>query len=157
MRRSAFCAILFAVGLAAQAGDEARMRDDLTTALMAINSPDQDARAKTDRLIASLSAVPEAAHRPSRAAVVRLAREMVLRLSGRSLSRPRVAQIAADIVVALRGAGMGAADYKDAITRFEKALSGLGAPSVGVRSAGEKLRAAGDEVRGPQDLPVSQD
>lgn len=157
MRASTVCAMIFAAGLAAQVKNETQIRNDLTTALRTISGPDRDAKAKTDLLLADLSAVPEAMHQPSRATMATLARELVDRLSSRNLSRPVATQIATDIVVALRSAGLGTSTYRDSIARVEKVLSELGVPPAGVRSVAAKLRAAGDEARGPEDVPVIQD
>ena len=77
-------------------------------------------------------------------------------LAGRDLKRAVATQVAADLTGALRSAGLGARKFREHISRFEKSLSDLGVNGSVARVLASKLRTSGEEVRGPQDLPLMQ-
>ncbi len=152
--KTVIVAALTLVGLFGQMESEAEVRNALTSSLMSLRNPDREA--KQDELVARILAVPESMHQPKRVALTEFARELAGRLAGRDLKPAVATRIAADITGALRSAGMGTRKFTEHISSFEKSLSDMGMNVFVTRSLTSKLRTAGEQVRGPQDLPVLQ-
>lgn len=146
--------VLAAAVAAAQIDDEFQIRDELTSALMSLQSRDREAKQLADALTARILAVPEPMNPPSRVTLTGLALELARTLTGRELKRPAAVLLAADITGALRSASMGTAAFREHLARFGKSLSDLGVNASTTRSLTAKLRAAGEEARGPQDAPL---
>ncbi len=139
-----------------QIDSEAEIRNALASSLMSLRNPDRDAKQQADELTTRILAVPEPMHQPRRAALAAFARELAGSLLRRDLKRAVATQIAGDITGALRSAGMGTRTFREHISGFERSLSETGVNASVARSLASKLRTAGEEVRGPQDLPLVQ-
>lgn len=149
--------LISAACLAAQAGSDARLESDLAAALLSLHeSARRDTRQRAEALTSQLMAIPAGSHRPSRSAVSAFSRELARSLSRRPLPQAAATQLAAAIVTVLRGAGLPARALKEAVARFESVLIEAGAHAEAARSTAARLSTAGEEVRGPQDIPVIQ-
>lgn len=152
MRTPIATALMIVYGLFGQVDREADLKNSLASSLMSLQS--RDAKQPTDTLTTRILAVPEAMHQPRRSTLSTFARDMAGILAGRDLKRVNAVQLAEDIAGALRSAGMGSSMFKEHVARFEKTLSEIGVNASASRTLASKLRAAGEEARGPQDLPV---
>lgn len=157
MRALLIPVLLASASLPAQGTSEVQARENLTSALMALQVPGQELRQKTAAVSAALAAVPEPMHQPKPTTLASLAHGLATNLAGRNLQRPAAAQLAAVITGALRSAGMGTWKFKELVSRFEEKLVAAGVDAPAARALAGRLRTAGEEVRGPEDIPARQD
>ena len=146
--------LVVAIGFSAQVNDEAQIRNDLASVLMKVQSSGRDVRQQTDALYQQLLTVPETNHQPNKWTIGTLTHQLTKGLAGRRLSPTIAGQMAEAMVDALRSAGVGTARFKDTIYRFEKLLSDVGVNGALAKAIASSLRTAGEEVRGPEDLPA---
>jgi hypothetical protein len=143
-----------AANLAGQTGAEKDLQKDLTSKLTELQHVNQDSAKRSDDLTQVLLAVPEAGHRPSRAAVGPLARHLTTALAGRALPAPVANDLATSLIGVFRSAGMGTSEYKALVARFDQALSRAGVSAGAAQTVSSSLADVGKEVRGPQDTPL---
>ena len=157
VRTLAAAALTIVVGLSGQVSNEAQIRNDLTSSLMSLQGSSRDAKQEADALTTQLLALPEAPHQPKRSTLSAFAQELAASVAGRGLRRAAAAQMATDIAGALRSAGIAASTFKRHISHFETTLADIGVNAFAKRALVSRLREAGEQARGPQDLPLIQD
>ena len=154
--KCAISLLLLAGALAAQPGntpDRASAVRKLNSTLLSLkdgNSSD----AVSAQFAADLTALADRDHRPSSIRIKVLADELTMVLNAKNLRPDALPQIAGPIFDVLQSAGTSTMGFNDSVTRFETALRLLNVEPRRARSAADRLRAIGKEVRGPDDSPV---
>jgi len=146
--------VMAAITLAGQTAAEKDVQKDLTSKLAELQRSNHDNAKRADELTQTLLAVVPTDNGPTRATVGTLARRLAAVLSGRALPPPVVNDLASSLTGVLRSAGMGNAEYKALLGRFEKALSAGGVSADAAKILSSIVASVGNEVRGPQDMPV---
>jgi hypothetical protein len=154
--KCAMSLLLLAGALAAQPAnsfDRAAAVRKLDSTLLTI----KDGKSSDDvsaQLAADLTAMADRDHRPSAIRIKVLADELSSVLNAKNLRVDALPQITGPIFDVLQSAGTSTIGFNDAISRFEVAMRVLGVEPRRARSAADRLRAIGKEVRGPDDSPA---
>jgi hypothetical protein len=135
--------LLLALALSAQT-------TSLRTALMAIGST--DGASATKQVVTAMTPLAQANHQPSHQTVDLFSSELVRVLAGRKITTVELATLETAITEVMRGS---VPNFKST-GHLRDALTAMHIDSFDQRSITSRFLAIGEEVRGPDDLPLTK-
>ncbi len=160
MKPAICCFLLFTAGLCAQS--TAKLNADL----MALSNPVVSRNAVALQITDDILALAEKDAQPSRQTVFEFADELTkasfpaLNRAGKRVivlppgTQPTLQTVSQAILDVLHSSGVPSYRFHEAIDRFRNAISVLSATPAQAKSAADRLLILGQEVRGPEDLPL---
>jgi hypothetical protein len=148
MKSALCCFLLVTASLCAQSTD--KLNSDLT----ALANPGAARNAVIQQVTNDILALAERDAQPSRQTVVDFTEELAKALAGKQLTMEGIKAVTQAILDVLQSSGMTSHRFHDAIDHFRDALIALNATAAQAKSAANRLLILGQEVRGPEDLPV---
>ncbi len=147
--KSVFCCfLLLTAALCAQSA--ARLDSDLT----ALTNPGASRNAVAQQVADDILALAEKDAQPSRRTVFDFADELTKALAGKGLTTEKAKPVSQAILDVLESSGMASYRFHAIIDGFRDALIALNATAAQAKSAAGRLLILGQEIRGPEDLPV---
>jgi hypothetical protein len=134
------CFLLVIAGASAQS--TGKLDSDLMTHAVA--------RQVTDDIVA----LAEKDAQPSRQAVSNFADDLTKALAGKQLTADKTKAVTEAIQEVLQSSGAASYRFHASIDRFRDSLIALNATAVQAKAAAGRLLILGQEVRGPEDIPV---
>jgi hypothetical protein len=157
MKPAICCFFLVTAGLCAQSADK------LNSDLMTLMNPGASRNAVAGQITDDILALAEKDAQPSRQTVVDFADELTKALAGKqlpvqkpklSLAEPNLQRVTEPILDVLQSSGATSYRFHEAIDRFRSALIALNVTAAQAKSAANQLFILGQEIRGPEDLPL---
>jgi hypothetical protein len=107
------------------------------------------------RLADDIMVLAEKPHQPPRTLVQWFANDLASALAGKRVTNQKLfRQLAADIQKTLQSAGTSTSGFHETVNQAETVLIALGLNTLQANGLARKLKAIGDRVRGPEDIPV---
>ena len=145
------CGILLAQGGLQDPRQNAAL-DRLRADILSLAKPGLTSTEKLADDIMALAEIP----RPPRSVVQAFANSLIHALVGKPLQKQHlVRQLATGIQNTLESAGTSTVRFRETIDAARKAMLGLGISESQARSLAAELKAIGDKVRGPEDIPLT--
>jgi hypothetical protein len=138
--------LLLAVGLFAQTGNK------LEADLLALNGA--PTAAMNQQLANDILSLAETNAQPSRRVVLDFTDELTRALAGRKLAADMISQLSIGILDVLHSDGVPTSKYRASLDRAHKALLAMGVAEPVAQRVVNRLMVLGQQVRGPEDLPV---
>jgi hypothetical protein len=152
MRVILCCLLLLGVNLNAQSASEDKAAGGkLNSILMALKDSRAARASLAQQLGDEMMSLAGSNRKPSRATVSNFADELTDALAGKSLTSDQVSRLQSSITGMLRGS---AANFNSA-SALREILGAAHVDSVRTQRIIKRFIAIGEEVRGPDDLPVS--
>jgi len=142
------CFFLVAAGLCAQS--TAKLDSDLT----ALGNPGASRNAVAQQVTEDILALAEKDSVPSRQTVLDFADELTKALAGKTLTTEKTKAVTAPILEVLQSAGAASFRFHAAIDHLRDSLIALNATAAQAKITAGRLLILGQEVRGPEDIPV---
>ena len=127
----------------------------LNSTLLTLQDP-AAAPAVRQQLSADLLIVSDPQHRPAQKSLRPFVDQLVSALSGKQQPAAARTQLSAAILEVLHSAGVGTHRFRAAIDRSRDALTNIGVSAVDAARTADLLRAVGNDVRGPDDMPLTR-
>ena len=154
MRRLLCCLLLAGVNLTAQSVRRTPAipgtPDRLTPILLALRDPGASNETLRDRLAEEMMTLATVRHQPSESSVTAFAEEFTAALLGKDLAGDTATRLRRCLVDALRPSG----STFLAAARLRETLTELRVKPLAVQSITKRFIAIGEQVRGPDDLPI---
>jgi hypothetical protein len=150
------CSVICCAILLAQGGlQDPRQNAALDRLRADIRSLAKPGLTSTEKLADDMMALAETPH-PPRSVVQAFADNLIRALAGKPLNNQNlVRQLAAGIQKTLESAGTSAVRFHETIAAAKNAMRGLGISESRAQRLATELKAIGDKVRGPEDIPLT--
>jgi hypothetical protein len=142
-----YACLLFAATLFAQSGNK------LEADLLALGGA--PTAAVNQQLTNDILSLAETIPQPSRRVVLDFVDELTRSLAGQKLDARMIAQLSVGIVDVLHSDGVTTSKYRESLDRAHKALLAMSVPAPSAQRVANRLMILGQEVRGPEDPPLS--
>jgi hypothetical protein len=113
--------------------------------------------AVNQQLTNDILALAETISQPSRRVVLDFVDELTRALAGQKLDARMIAQLSIGILDVLHSDGVTTSKYHESLDRAHKALLAMGVQESTAKRVIDRLTILGQQVRGPEDLPLLQE
>ena len=139
--------LLLASTLFAQSGNK------LESDLLALSGA--PTAAVNQQLTSDILSLAETTPQPSRRVINDFVDELTRALAGQKLASDMIAQLSIGITGVLHSDGVTTSKYHESLDRAHKALLAMSVPAPAAQRVVNRLMILGQEVRGPEDPPIS--
>jgi hypothetical protein len=147
--KSALCCFLLATaGLCAQSTDK------LNSDLMALSSPIVSRSAVAQQVTDDILELADKDAQPTRKSVSDFADELVQTLFARRVTAENIKPLTEALLQVLHSSGASSSAFHRAVSSFRIALFRFDQSSTHAKNAVDRLFVLGQEIHGPEDLPV---
>jgi hypothetical protein len=143
------CFLLVTAGLCAQSTNK------LNSDLMSLTNPGASRNAVAQQVTNDILALAEKDAQPSRQSISDFANELTKALGGKQLTVETIKPVTAAILDVLQSSGSTSSRFHAAVERFRVSMFPFGASPPQVKNAVDRLFVLGQEIHGPEDLPVN--